>query len=153
MDEKNVSYGDYYTTKILKGIHESDIYLVFISANSLKSTWVDAEIDFALREKIDENRLVIIPVLLENVEMPISVRNIDYLDARFSMQSAVKELSNIYEKVEAEHDDIVVSSISFTISEDTSVEIGPFNESMTVDDLTEDRNQILSELRKKLMEY
>lgn len=149
MDEKNVSGGDNYTTKILQGIHEADIYLVFISVNSLKSTWVNAEIDFALREKIEGKRLVVIPVLLEDVEMPVSLMNIDYLDDRFSIQKAVQELSNRYEKVEVEHNDIVVSSISFTISKDTSVEIVPFNESITVNDLTEDRNKILSELRKK----
>lgn len=85
MDEKNISSGDNYTTKIFSGIHESDAYLIFLSMNSLKSAWVNAEIDFALKEKIERKRLVIIPVLLKDVDIPISLTNIDYLDARFSM--------------------------------------------------------------------
>ena len=56
MDEKNISSGDNYTTKILNGIHESDAYLVFLSESSIKSPWVNAEIDFALRERIERNR-------------------------------------------------------------------------------------------------
>ena len=51
MDEKNISFGGNYTTAILHGIHEADVYLVFLSENSIKSRWVNAEIDIALREK------------------------------------------------------------------------------------------------------
>lgn len=149
MDEKSLASGDNYTTKILSGIHDSDIYLVFLSQASLKSTWVSAEIDFALREKIERGRLAIIPVLLEDVDIPVSLSNIDYLDARFSIQKAVEELSSKYQNEKIEHDDIIVSSVSFSISEETSVQIGPFNDSMTMDDLKEDRNRVLSDLRKK----
>ena len=149
MDEKSLSSGDNYTTRILSGIHDSDIYLVFLSQASLKSTWVGAEIDFALREKIERGRLTIIPVLLEDVEIPVSLSNIDYLNARFSTQKAVEELSNRYQSEKIEHTDIVVSSVAFSISEETSVQIGPFNDSMTIDDLKEDSNRVLSDLRKK----
>lgn len=149
MDEKSLSGGDNYTTKILCGIHDSDIYLVFLSQASLKSAWVGAEIDFALREKIERGRLSIIPVLLEDAEIPVSLSNIDYLDARFSVQKAVEELSSKYEGEKIEHNDIVVSSVAFSISEETAVQIGPFNESLTINDLIEDRNRVLSDLRKK----
>ena len=71
MDVKDISGGDYYTTKILNGIHESDLYLIFISDHSLKSTWVNAEIDFALQEKIERKLPIIIPILLEDVDIPI----------------------------------------------------------------------------------
>lgn len=149
MDEKSISSGDNYTTRILKGIHDSDIYLVFLSSAALKSTWVGAEIDFALREKIERGRLVIVPVLLEEVEIPVSLSNIDYLDARFSMQKAIEELSEKYQGEKIEHTEMVVSSIAFSISENTSVQVGPFQESITMNDLKEDRNRVLSELRKK----
>lgn len=149
MDEKNISSGDNYTTKILNGIHESDAYLVFLSESSIKSPWVNAEIDFALRERIERNRLAIIPVLLEDVEIPVSLSNIDYLDIRFSMQEAVSEFAMKFKTKEQPINDITVSSISFSISEKTSVELGPFNGSMTASDLEADREHILQELRKK----
>lgn len=149
MDEKSITNGDNYTTKIFKGIHDSDIYLVFLSEAALKSAWVGAEIDFALREKIEKGRLIIIPVLLEDVEIPVSLSNIDYLDARFSIQKAIEELSEKYQEEKVEYNDIIVSSVGFSISKDTSVQVGPFQEYITMADLKEDRKRVLSELRKK----
>lgn len=40
MDEKNISFGETYTTAILNGIYEADCYLAFISENAIKSSWV-----------------------------------------------------------------------------------------------------------------
>ena len=153
MDEKNISNGEYYTSKILKGIHESDAYLVFLSKNSVNSKWVDAEIDFALKEKIEKNRLTVVPVLMEDFEIPVPLSNLDCLDARFSMQEAVADFANQCKaslgKRPENANGILVSSVSFAISEKTSVEVGPFQEAMTMSDLEEDRNRILQELRKK----
>lgn len=73
MDEKNIAFGENYTTAILNGIHESDVYLVFLSENSIKSRWVNAEIDFALREKIERKKLVIVPVRLDDSEVPVAL--------------------------------------------------------------------------------
>lgn len=150
MDEKDISRGDYYTTKILKGIHDSDIYVVFVSHNSVSSSWVEAEIDFALKEKIEYKKLIIIPILIDDVEILVSLSNIDYYDARYAnCHTIVKEFSKVYDESEIENKDITISSISFEISQSTSVEVGPFNESFSADDLAKDRNHILEELRKK----
>lgn len=150
MDEKNIANGDSYTTKILNGIHDSDVYIIFLSEAALKSAWVGAEIDFAIHEKIEKGKLIVVPVLLEDVEIPVPLSNIDYLDARFSMQKAIEELSEKYQGEKIEHNRIVVSSIAFSISEDTSVQVGGFyHDSMTLGDLKEDRERVLSDLRKK----
>lgn len=149
MDEKILKKGDYYTTKIFNGIHDSDIYLVFLSQASLGSNWVDAEIDFALKEKIERKKLTIIPVLLEDVDVPVALSNIDFLDARFSLKEAAEQLSAKHKTDRPAQKGVNVSSVSFAISQDTSVELGPFNESMTMSDLIEDRNRVLGELRKK----
>lgn len=150
MDEKSITNGDNYTTKILEGIHDCDIYLVFLSAAALKSARVGAQIDFVLHKKIEKGRPTIIPILLEDVEIPVSLSNIDYLDARCSIRKAIEKLSEEYQKEKVEYNDIIVSSIAFSISKDTSVQVGgPFQEYITMDDLKEDRKRVLSELRKK----
>ena len=149
MDEKNISSGDNYISKIFNGIHDADIYLVFLSKSSLDSKWVNTEIEFALHEKIERNNFIIIPVLLEDIDIPVLLSNIDYLDARFSIKEAVEELALRYEKRPHLHDDIYVSSISFSIGEITSVELSPFNTSMDKSDLIDNRNMILAKLRKK----
>lgn len=93
MDEKDVSFGGNYTTAILQGIHEADVYLVFLSENSIQSHWVNAEIDFALKEKIEGKKLVIVPVRLDDSEIPVALSNLNYIDARFSVITAADELA------------------------------------------------------------
>ena len=153
MDEKNIALGGTYTTAILNGIHESDYYLVFISKNSIKSNWVDAEIDFALKEKIEHKKLIIVPIKLDDADMPVALTNLDYVDARFSIVTAANELAkkcgNDEELISNNNEILSLASISFEITEKTAVEIGPFNEGITTDDLEESRKQLLQTLRKK----
>lgn len=153
MDEKDISFGGNYTTAILHGIHEADVYLVFLSENSIQSRWVSAEIDFALREKIEGRKLVIVPVRLDDSEIPVALSNIDYVDARFSVIVAAEEFAEEFgtADVSKEKSDnfFDLSSIAFEISEKTAVEVGPFNEGITTFDLEENREQILENLRKR----
>ena len=152
---KNISFGGNYTTAILHGIHEADVYLVFLSENSIKSRWVNAEIDFALREKIERKKLIIVPVRLDDSEVPVALSNIDYVDARFSVIAAADELAEQFGTAdvhkEGATDFFDILSIAFEISEKTAVEVGPFNEGITTSDLEDNREQILKNLRKKLM--
>lgn len=153
MDEKNIAFGGTYTTAILNGIHDSDYYLVFISKNSINSNWVGAEIDFALREKIERKKLIIVPIKLDDIDMPVPLMNLDYVDARFSIVAAADELAekcgNDKDFIPSINETLSLTSISFEITEKTAVEIGPFNEGITTADLEESRNQLLQTLRKK----
>lgn len=153
MDEKSISSGTNYTTAILNGIHEAEIYLVFLSENSIKSRWVEAEIDFALKEKIERKKLIIVPVRLDDAEVPVPLSNIDYVDARFSLVGAADELAKKFGSEAnggtALDDGISISSIAFEISQKTDVEVGPFSEGITTKDLEENQNTILRSLRKK----
>ena len=102
-----------------------------------------------MREKIESKKLTIVPVLLEDVDIPIALKNIDYIDARFSLSSAAEEFSNKLNDRVVMNSDTVVSNVSFFISQKTSVQISPFTEGITEYDLKQDRNQVLEELRKK----
>lgn len=149
MDVKDIENGEHYTTKILEGIKSSDLYVVFLSQKSIKSNWVEAEIDFALKEKIENKRLRIVPVLLEDVEIPIGVSNIDYLDARGSILAAAKDFAEQNHMRMGKPEKLTLSSISFAISEDTAVQISPFNEEITNKDLKENCDELLAELRRR----
>lgn len=153
VDEKDVSFGGNYTTAILRGIHEADLYLVFLSQNSIQSSWVEAEIDFALRESIERKNLTIVPVRLDDSEIPVPLSNIDYVDARYSIESAAEELAERFGSKQQtgteQNENIYITSVSFEIAKKTAVEVGPFNEGITVKELEDNRSQILYELRKK----
>ena len=58
-------------------------------------------------------------------------------------------LAKKFQYKHAEHNEIIISSVAFSISKKTSVQIGPFNESITMKELEEDQNVVLHELRKK----
>ena len=154
MDEKDLSYGrNYngnYTTAIFHGIHESDLYLLFVSESSVQSRWVSAEIAFALHEKIERDKPIIIPVKLDDTEFPVALSNPDYIDARFSILDAANELARRFEGMNTERSDAAfdLASISFEISENTAVEVGPFNEEIGIRDLEADREQVLKRLRR-----
>jgi hypothetical protein len=151
IDEKDVEIGSNYTSQIFGGIYDSDVYMVFISKSSLNSVWVNAEIDFALTRKIEGGRLQLIPVRLDDSEMPVALRNIDFLDARFSVNDAVKQFTDKFDtdKKSELPDHIRMATIGFSISKNTDVEVGPFNEGLTVNDLDQSRTQLLESLRKK----
>ena len=96
MDETGLILGELYTTKIFQEIYSSDVFVVFLSKKSVSSKWVKREVDFALNTMNDEDNekeLKIIPVLLEDVKMPINLHGIQYLDARKPIEEAIKELS------------------------------------------------------------
>ena len=152
IDEKNISFGENYTTAILEAIHEADIYIVFLSENSIKSCWVNEEIDFALSKKI-EKKIVIVPVRLDDCEVPVPLSNIKYVDAQFSVIDAADAIAEKFgaANVSKENADdfFNILSITFEISEKTAVEVGPFNEGITISDLEDNREQILKNLKKK----
>ena len=154
MDEKDLSYGKNYngnyTTAIFRGIHESDLYLLFVSKNSVQSRWVGAEIDFALHEKIERDKPIIIPVRLDDTELPVALSNPDCIDARFSIFDAANELAKKFAGTGTERSNAAfdLASVSVEISENTAVEVGPFNGEVGICDLEKDREQVLKKLRK-----
>lgn len=95
----------------------------------------------------------IIPVRLDDSEVPVALSNIDYVDAHFSVIAAADELAekfgtaDVHKKEAIDFFDIL--SIAFEISEKTAVEVGPFNEGITTSYLEDNREQILNNLRKK----
>ena len=65
MDEKSIAPGQRYTTAILEAIHDSDVYVIFLSCDCLNSSWVMNEMDFAIKEKIVRQDFRVLPVLLD----------------------------------------------------------------------------------------
>jgi hypothetical protein len=70
--------GDDIGQTISEGIAAADVFLVVLSSNSLRSKWVQREIESAvLRE--DEKRVVVVPILIGDVEPPAFLQNRFYL--------------------------------------------------------------------------
>ncbi len=66
--------------KIGKAILGMDYFAVFLSKNSLKSEWVKKELEIALDKELKRKKVVVLPVLLERVNVPPFLRGKLYVD-------------------------------------------------------------------------
>jgi hypothetical protein len=70
LDERELSIGDSITQKIGLAIDKMDYFAVVLSNNSINSAWVQKEIQDALSKELNQKRVVVLPLLLEEVTVP-----------------------------------------------------------------------------------
>lgn len=80
LDEVELRVGDSLTQKIGSAIEENDYLAVVLSRHSVNSEWVQKELQVALQKEFREKRVVVLPLLLEPVEMPPFLRDKLYAD-------------------------------------------------------------------------
>lgn len=70
IDEAEINIGDSLIEKIREGLDQVDFVAAILSNASIASQWVTRELDIASNREIEEKRVVILPLLLEKVELP-----------------------------------------------------------------------------------
>jgi hypothetical protein len=84
VDEKKIKVGDPISQKVEEGIAGCNYFCLVISGHSVKSKWVDREYRTTLNRQLSANTtLKILPLIIENVELPPLLEDIRY--ANFSM--------------------------------------------------------------------
>jgi hypothetical protein len=92
IDEQRILVGDSIPEKIAQGLAESDFFLLFVSENSVNSSWVKKELSSALVHEIERRKVTVLPVRLDNAKMPDSVNDKLYADFRGSYEAGLKGL-------------------------------------------------------------
>lgn len=83
IDEEGIRTGDSIMTKVSKGIDSADFLAVFISKKSMESNWTRKELDIAMARRLSvSGGAVILPILLDDTEVPALLRDVMYLDLR-----------------------------------------------------------------------
>jgi tetratricopeptide (TPR) repeat protein len=81
IDKLGIQGGDLWVSEIVKGIRGCDIFLLFVSSNSVRSEYVRRELDVAFGEKRK-----IVHVMIENVDLPdgwvYQLAGLQYIDYR-----------------------------------------------------------------------
>ena len=155
MDVKNICLGENIISAISEGLNNADIYMLFISQNSNRSSWVTEELNIALTKSVENKKPRIVPVLLDDCTIPSVLSGRLYLDARKSIQDALMQLNNEFKSKSNFGHSIepvntpVLSGAIFGLSKETDVSIGPFCEGLTIEDLVADREKIQKLLRKR----
>lgn len=155
MDVKRISLGESIISAVASALNQADVYMLFISNNSNKSSWVSEELNIALTKSIENKKPRIIPVLLDDCNIPITLTGRLYLDARKSIQDALKQLCNNLLEIGMTTpmqiiaaDKPILTEIRFVISKDSDISVGPFCTEFTKEDLIDSRGPLLRLLRK-----
>jgi TIR domain len=91
-DEQRIRVGDSIPESVAQGVAESDFFLLIISATSVASPWVKKELNQALVHEIEKRRVRVMPVLLDKVELPETVKEKKYADFTASYAKGLEEL-------------------------------------------------------------
>jgi hypothetical protein len=83
LDEWEMRVGDSLVERIEAGIREAGYLVVVLSANSVNSPWVIRELNAALAEELGHRGMFILPVLIEDCDVPLFVRDKMYADFRY----------------------------------------------------------------------
>jgi len=82
VDEAEMLVGDSLIEKLRAGIDSMDYLLAVISRHSVKSTWVRREIDVAMTQEIEGRKVKVLPLLIDDCDLPGFLMGKLYADFR-----------------------------------------------------------------------
>jgi hypothetical protein len=94
IDEAELSLGDSLVNRIERGLDSADFVAFFLSKASVTSQWARQELNVAISRQVSGDRgAVVIPILLDDAEIPALLRDVMYLDMRDgNVQAGVNKL-------------------------------------------------------------
>lgn len=93
-DEWQILVGHNILDEVYAGVLGSEYLGVAITNASLNSRWVKEELSIARQRELDDNEVVILPLLFDKVELPIHLKQKKYADFR-SFEKGFTELLRI----------------------------------------------------------
>ena len=92
LDEWNIRGGQSIPEEIAKGLSNADYILVILSPNAVNSEWVKKEWQSMYWDEISEKQVKVIPILLEDCEIPYFLKVKKYIDFRYDYHYGFSEL-------------------------------------------------------------
>lgn len=96
-DEWEIKVGESLRRKVENGMKNSSYLAVIFSRDSIKSAWVNEELDAAFVKQLEERRVFVLPIIYENVDIPPLFKGKKYADFRKSYSEGLKTLLNSIE--------------------------------------------------------
>jgi hypothetical protein len=91
IDEAEIRAGDSLMGKIQSGIEEMECLAVALSPQSVKSAWVQKELNMALVSALSDRSIRVIPLLLETCSVPLCLRDLRWIDFRSNYEQALDD--------------------------------------------------------------
>ncbi|WP_154173251.1 toll/interleukin-1 receptor domain-containing protein [Vibrio metoecus] len=90
LDRWELSIGDSIIDKVQEAADGASALLVILSNASVASEWCKKELSAGLLRELEEKRVVIMPVLLEDCKIPLFARGKLYADFRTNFDDGLK---------------------------------------------------------------
>lgn len=92
LDEWEIRAGDSIPTQIGVGIEDCDFVLLLLSKTSTSSHWVEREWQAKYWKEVEENKVMVIPVLVEDCKIPTLLQTKKYADFRQNYTDGLETL-------------------------------------------------------------
>jgi hypothetical protein len=90
--DKELTVGDNISERINSAIENTDYFIVVLSKASVNSTWVNFELSATRLKEISKEQNIILPILVEECEIPNFLRDRLFLDFRFDFEASYHRL-------------------------------------------------------------
>jgi hypothetical protein len=91
-DSNELSVGQNIAEKIKDAINRVDYFVIVLSKSSSYSNWVNYELSAILLNETSKQETIILPVLLEDCEIPFALKNRLFADFRSSFDQGLERL-------------------------------------------------------------
>jgi hypothetical protein len=92
LDRWELNIGDSLLSKVQAAISGASALLVILSKASVSSPWCEKEINSGLLRELEERRVLVLPVLVEDCVVPIFLRDKLYADFRTDFDSGLQTI-------------------------------------------------------------
>jgi hypothetical protein len=92
IDRYEISAGQSLITTIQEAIGTAGAMLVVLSKASVQSEWCKKELSAGLIRELDEKRVMVIPLLIEDCDIPLFLRDKYYADFRINFAKGVRDV-------------------------------------------------------------
>jgi len=92
LDEWEVAAGESLIENIQSAIQGASALVAVFSKASVASVWCKREVTAAIQKELEERRVVVIPALLEDCEIPLFLRDKKYADFRTNFDAGLQSV-------------------------------------------------------------
>lgn len=90
LDKWELRVGDSLLQRIQSAIQTADALIVVLSKASVASEWCKKELNAGLLRELEEKRVIVLPALIEDCEIPLFTREKMYADFRSDFEAGLK---------------------------------------------------------------
>jgi hypothetical protein len=134
-----VTAGESFIDRVQLALDKAEAVLIILSKNFVKSSWCKKELNAGFMREIDEKRILLIPILIDDCEIPTFLKEKKYADFRISPEKGFEQvIIGLSKVITYEHGRIDDSNYTTDWATDAFYLSGKFNLRITLIEMTKD---------------